>query len=492
MPRALRTIARAAGAAFVLVAAFVVANTLRVTAPPAPALRPAPPPAVAGDVVAAHLVAAIRVDTVSHEDDKQDDPAKLAALRALLRALYPRAHAALTVETVGGALLYTWKGSDPSLQPALFAAHMDVVPIEPGTEGAWEQPPFSGAVAGGFVWGRGALDDKGALVCLLDAAESLLAEGFAPRRTVLLAFGSDEEVGGLQGAKAIAATLAARGVRLEYALDEGMAVTEGVVPDVDRQVAVIGLGEKGLVTVELSIDAPGGHSSMPPAETAISVLAGAVDRLARSPMPARLTETSRLQLALMAPYLPFSRRLAVANLWLFAPLVRSALARQPVTGATVRTTTAPTMFEAGMKENVLPSRARAVVNFRILPGDSIEGVLVHVRRVVDDDRVHLRTIGKLTGNPPPLAPSGSRAYRLLASTVQRFYPGAVVVPGLVLGATDGRHYAAIADGVYHFAPVVLRDADRARLHGTNERVGVRDLEIGVGFYRQLFRDGPEP
>jgi len=364
------------------------------------------------------------------------------------------------------------------------------VPVEPGTEGSWEQPPFSGALAGGFVWGRGALDDKGSLVCLLDAAESLLAEGFAPRRTVLLAFGGDEEVGGEHGARAIAAALTARGVRLEYALDEGMAVTEGIVPDVDRQVAVIGLGEKGFVTVELVVEAPGGHSSMPPADTAISILAGAVERLAHAPMPARLTETARLQLELLAPYLPFQRRLPVANLWLFAPLVRSVMGGKPVTGAAVRTTTAPTIFEAGVKENVLPSRARAVVNFRILPGDTIETVLAHVRAVVADERVRTRTIGKLEGDPPPLSPVGSRAYRLLESTVQRFYPGAVVVPGLVLGATDARHYTALADGVYHFAPFVLRADDRARLHGSNERVSVRDLETGVGVYRQLLKDGP--
>lgn len=489
--KALRRILRATSAAIALLAAVLVGNTLRKTAPPRPARWAPPAPAVGAELVAAHLAAAVRLDTVSHEDPRLDDPQKLAALRALIEATYPRVHASLARELHGGrALLYTWKGSDPALLPALFAAHQDVVPIEPGTEASWEHPPFSGAIAGGYVWGRGTLDDKGPLVCLLEAAESLLAEGFAPRRTILLAFGSDEEVSG-EGAKAIAGALAARGARLEYALDEGMVVTEGVVPDVSRRVAVIGLAEKGYVSVELVVEAPGGHSSMPPAETAIGVLASALDRLGRSPMPARLPRTSRLAMEALAPYLPFGKRVAVSNLWLFEPLVLSAMAKQPVTNASVRTTAAPTILQAGVKENVLPSRARAVVNFRILPGDTVDGVLAHVRRAVADPRVRLSPLAGLGGDPPPESPADARAYRLIEATIHRFYPDAVVTPGLVLGATDGRLYASIAQGVYHFAPFVFGPHDRERVHGTNERVAVADLATAVGVYRALMRDGVE-
>lgn len=479
-----------AGAASLGLAAVLLIRTARLAPPALPPAAPPPPPAVPAAVVAAHLAAALRIDTVSHEDPRLDDPAKLASLHALLATTYPRVHAAMPPERVGCGLLYTWKGQEPARSPALFAAHLDVVPVEPGTEGAWTHPPFAGVIEGGEVIGRGALDDKGAAIALLEAAESLLAEGFRPRRTALIALGCDEEVGGERGAKAIAAHLAARGVRLEYALDEGMAVTEGVVPDVDRPVAVIGLGEKGYLTVELSVEMPGGHSSMPPPETAVSVLARAVDRVAASPLPARLDGVPRAQLEAIAPYMPFGKRLAIANLWLLGPVVRAMMAKQPVTNAVVRTTTAPTVFEAGVKENVLPARGRALVNFRVLPGDTVEGVLGHVRAAIADDRVKARAAGKLDSEPRPLASAGTPAYARLEGTLRRLYPGAAVVPGLVLGVTDGRHYAPIADAVYSFAPIVLRGAAaRESIHGANERIRADDLATGVTFFRELIEDG---
>ncbi|APR80716.1 Hypothetical protein A7982_06063 [Minicystis rosea] len=488
--RLLRLIARVAGATLALLAAILVINTLRLSPPKIEAAAPPPPAAVPAAIIAQHLGAAIRIETISHEDAKQDEPGKWNALHEMLATTYPAFHAAATRERLGnGALLYTWKGSDPSLKPVLFAAHMDVVPIEPGTEGAWTRPPFSGAIEDGYVWGRGALDDKGSLIGMFEAAESLAREHWAPRRTILFALGCDEERGGENGAKIIAATLAARGVRLDYALDEGMAVTEGVVPSVDRPVAIIGLGEKGYSTIELVAEMPGGHSSMPPRETAVSVLAAAVDRVARAPMPARLEGASRAQMEALAPYMPFGRRLALANLWLLSPVVRSMLSREIVTNAAIRTTTAPTVIEGGVKENVLPSRARALINFRILPGDTIDTVLAHVRTVVADPRISLRSVGHLDGNPAPLSSMSGRAYHLIENTIHRFYPTAVVVPGLVLGTTDARHYAGIADGIYHFAPFVLRGKERESLHGTNERMRVSDLETTVGVFRALFADG---
>ncbi len=487
----LRRIARALGAlgaALLLLLAVLVGNALRKSPPPEAALPPPPPPAVAAEVVAQHLAAFVRLPTVSHEDPRANDPSALAALRALLEATYPRVHQAMTREIIGdGALLYTWKGSDPSLPPALFAAHQDVVPVEPGTEQAWEQPPFSGAIESGFVWGRGAIDDKGSLVCLLEAAESLLAEGFAPRRTILFAFGDDEEVGG-QGAKGIAAALAARGTRLAYALDEGLMVTEGVLPEVPRPVALIGLSEKGFVSVELLVEGEGGHSSMPPPETNISILAAAIDRLSRAPMPARLTGAARAGAEGLAPYLSFGQRVALQNLWLLEPIVLSSMAKKPLTNASIRTTTAPTIVEAGVKENVLPSRARAVVNFRTLPGDSAEVVLAHVRGVIGDPRVKARTVERSLSEAAPDAPMDSPAYQRIERAIRRHYPGSVVVPGRVLGATDGRRYTSIADGVYRFVPLVLREGDRERVHGTNERVRVADLGTAVSVYRALFQE----
>ena len=492
--RALRKLLQGALAAALLLLAILVANALLARPRPRPAPPRAPPPAVKGDVIATRLSAAIRIETISHEDPTKEDAGKRRAMRELLRSSYPRLHAQAPPEVIGDCgLLFTWKGADPSLPPGLFAAHMDVVPIEPGTEGKWTHPPFSGAIEGGFVHGRGAIDDKAQVIDILEAAESLLVDGFAPRRTLLIALGCDEEVGGERGAKAIAAALTARGAHLSFVIDEGMAVTDGIVPDVDRRVALIGVGEKGYVTVELSVEMPGGHSSMPPRETAVSVIAAAVDRVARSPMPARLDGVPRTQMERLAPFMPFGKRLAISNLWLLSPVVLGIMEKRPVTNAVVRTTTAPTILEGGVKENVLPSKARAVVNHRILPGDTMESVIAHVRRAIADPRVSIRRMGALDGDPPPISSMTSRAYRILETTIERFYPDAVVVPGLVLGATDGRHYAKIAEGVYRFAPFVLQGAShRESIHGTNERVRVHDLEIGVGVFRELMRDGSGP
>lgn len=493
MPRArpLGKALRAIGVALLLLIAVLVVNTLRLRPPARAALAPAPPPAVSGAAVAEHLAAAVRIETVSHEDPKQDDAGKLTALRELLAKTYPAIHGVAPPEVIGGCgVLYTWRGSDPALEPVLFAAHMDVVPIEPGTEAAWQHPPFSGAIEGGFVHGRGTLDDKGQVVSILEAADSLVREQWKPRRTIMIAFGCDEEVGGERGAKVIAATLASRKVRLAWALDEGMAVTEDIVPDVDRPVALIGLGEKGYLTLELSVEMPGGHASMPPSETAVSVVAAAVDRVARSPMPTRLTAAPRAQMEALAPFMPFGKRLGIANLWLLEPLVRATMAKKVVTNAAVRTTTAPTIIEGGVKDNVLPSRAYARVNHRILPGDTVESVIAHVRAAIADPRVRLSPSDPSNRDPSPIASRTSHAYKLIESTIQRFYPEAVVVPGLVLGGTDGRHYASIAGDVYHFAPFVLHgNGERESIHGTNERVRVRDLEVGVGIFRELMRDG---
>jgi carboxypeptidase PM20D1 len=437
-------------------------------------------------LAAEHLAAAIRFRTVSHQDHAQDERSEWRGLRKFLERTYPKLHRSLARELVNeDGLLYTWAGSDPSAKPILLMAHQDVVPVEPGTESAWTHPPFAGTIADGFVWGRGAMDDKASLVLLMEAVESLVTDGFRPRRTIYLASGFDEEVGGGRGAAAIAALLASRGVLLEWVLDEGRAVIEGVVPEVSLPVALIGVAEKGFVSVELTTEMEGGHSSMPPPETAVGVLAAAVDRLERHQMPARLRGAPRESLRMLAPYMPPRNRFMLSNLWLFGPLVTRALERRPVTNAWVRTTTAPTIFQSGVKENVLPSRARAVVNFRILQGDSVAGVLDHVRRVVDDERV---TVAKLEGTvsePSPESSTTSAGYRLIESTALALFPGAVASPSLVVGATDSRWFTPLADDVYRFAPMRVGPDDLKRFHGTNERFPVEQVGPGVEFYRRI-------
>jgi carboxypeptidase PM20D1 len=479
----MKKLALALLAALVLMLAVTLVRTARFgdAQGPAPAAAAFTAPAGAAE----RLAEAIRIPTVSPQDSARVDTAAFAAFHALLQQRFPRVHARLRRETVGRySLLYTWPGTDPSLPPVLLMGHMDVVPVEPGTEARWARPPFSGAMADGFVWGRGALDDKVSVMGTLEAVEMLLAEGFAPRRTVLLAYGHDEETGG-RGAQRIAALLRGRGVRPLLVLDEGGIVGQGLMPGVDRPTALVGIAEKGFVSVELTAEAAGGHSSMPPRHGSIGRLSAAIQRLEDSPMPARLDGPTLQLFGRIGPELPFAQRMVFANLWLTRPLVIRTLEGAPSTNAVIRTTTAPTIFQAGTRENVLPSRARAVVNFRILPGDRVVDVLAHVQRTVGDTAVRVRVMEGFSSEPSPVSRTDDEPFRLLERSIRQFAPDAVVAPYLVVGGTDARHFHALSEHVYRFMPVRVTQDDLDRIHGTDERIAVRDYAAAIGFYRQL-------
>lgn len=434
------------------------------------------------------LATALRAKTVSGLSDPEGTAVEFERLHGHLRARWPLSHARLQVERIGAhSLLYVWPGSDPQARPIALLAHQDVVPIAPGTERLWKQPPFDGQVAEGFVWGRGALDNKGNLVAQLEAVERLLAAGFKPRRTVYLFFGHDEEVGGQRGAVQAVAWLQQRGIRLEFVLDEGLAVTEGILPGLAQPLALIGLAEKGSVSIRLRATAPPGHSSMPPAtagQSAIGMLSAAVARLDRQPMPGGLQGVAEQLLTTVAPELPLAQRLALSNLWLLRPVVEGMLAKGTSTNALMRTTTALTVLQAGNKENVLPGQADAVVNFRILPGDSVASVTEHVKRVIADDRIEVQVLG--SGFEPSSVSSAQAApFQLLERTIREVFPDALVAPGLMLAASDARHFAPVAEQTYRFMPIRFQSADLARVHGTDERISLRQLADMVRFYHRL-------
>ncbi|MCI0547746.1 MAG: M20/M25/M40 family metallo-hydrolase, partial [Candidatus Rokubacteria bacterium] len=403
------------GAGFVVLTAVVVARTARFPSRQVPA---APAPAIELDASAAahRLGQAIRHRTVSQPE--LGDPAEFVALRAFLEDAFPLVHSRLEREAVGRGLLFTWRGREAGARPLVLMAHLDVAPVEPGTETRWTHPPFSGMVADGFVWGRGALDDKGPALSLLEAAEHLLRDGFEPRRTVLIAFGEDEEVGGFEGAARIAATLRERHVTPEFVLDEGLPITEGVVPGVAAPLALVGLAEKGYLSLELTVETPGGHSSMPPPETAVGILAAALHRLERHPMPTRFSGPVRALFEHAGPEMSWPLRAVAANLWLLRlPLERRLLA-SPGTAALLRTTTALTMVQGGVKDNELPQQARGIANFRIVPGDSIAAVEAHARRVVADPRVRIGRFGEQRSEPSPVSEVNTAGYRSIARSVR--------------------------------------------------------------------------
>jgi len=469
-----------------LLAAVLVGNTLRQGSRQVvvPALQPL---AVDKAAVAESMAAAVRARTVSGLLDPAGVALEFDKLHAHLRLRYPLVHATLEREVIGAhSLVFTWRGSDTAVKPIALLAHQDTVPIAPGTEGLWKKPPFDGVVEEGMVWGRGTLDNKSNLVTQLEAVEMLLKAGFKPRRTVYFVFGHDEEVGGQRGAVAIVALLKQRGVQLDFVLDEGLAVTEGILPGVNQPLALIGLAEKGSVSLKLTAQAPPGHSSMPPGpgQSAIGMLSAALARVDAQPLPGGIQGAAAALFATVAPELPFGQRLAMSNLWLLRPVVEGMLGKGAATNAMMRTTTALTVVNAGNKENVLPGRAEAVVNFRILPGDTVESVTAYIKGVVADERIEVAPLGA-GFNPSSVSSPRAQGYLVIERTIREVFPDSLVAPGLMLAASDARHFQAVADQSYRFMPIRFKSADLQRVHGTDERISIDQLADMVRFYHRL-------
>lgn len=455
----------------------------QITVPPGPSIQ------IDAAAAAARLAQALPFRTISYQDRSQFSRDAFLGLHQYLAKTFPETHRTLQRELINDySVLYTWVGTEPTLPPVLLLGHLDVVPVEAGTEKEWRYPPFSGTLADGYIWGRGTMDDKVAVLGPLEAVEHLLRQRYAPRRTVLLAFGHDEEVGGQDGAKSIAARLAKSGMRPVLILDEGMAILEGIVPGIDRPIASIGLAEKGYVSLELIAEGTGGHSSMPPPHTSVGILASAIHALESHPMPAHTDGPAGALFQFLAPEMSMGYRVALANLWLFDPLLKILLDRSAPTRALIRTTFAPTMLNGSSKENVLPERAQAVVNVRVHPSDSTERVIQHMTHVIGDDRVTVRRFPGTISEPSAVSPMESPTFTTLQQTITQQFPDVVVAPGLVLGATDSRHYQSLSEHIYRFLPLRVTAEDTARIHGVNERLAVDNYADVIGFYIRLIRN----
>jgi carboxypeptidase PM20D1 len=479
------------GLAALALVAVILFNTMNVKSPLA-VNAPASVTIAFDETAAAHRLAqAVRFRTVSVGRNQPVAEAAFRGLHDYLAASFPRVHTTLKRETVNGySLLYTWQGNDSSLKPILVSAHMDVVPVVPGTEEDWTYPPFAGQVADSFVWGRGTMDMKASLVGSLEAIEYLIEKGFTPNRTVYLAFGHDEEIGGIQGAGKIADTLEQRGVKLAFTLDEGLVVTEGILPGINRPVAVVGTAERGFVNLKVTANGPGGHSSMPPSSSAAGNLARALTLLEANPMPAALRPPVTDMFDHIIAEMNFPTRLVFANRWLLEPVILRKLAEKPSTNALIRSTTAITVVAGGVKPNVIPQTADATINVRLLPGDTTASVIDHLRRVIDDPGI---TIAISPGSKPeasPVSDTSSDGYRALVSATRQVFPDALVAPGLLVGSTDSPHYLNLTDNSFRFLPLRMTSDDVPRFHGTNERIAIDNYADIIRFYvRLLCNDG---
>lgn len=483
-----------AAIAVVLTALFGVVGyrTMTFEAPPPPAETAAPDAsayAVNVETVAAHLAEAIRFRTVSLVAP-EDDRAPFRDFHAWMQRTYPAFHAIARREIIGEfSLLYTWEGSDPGQPPMLLLAHQDVVPTPADTLEAWSVDPFAGIIQDGAVWGRGAIDDKGSLVAILEAAEFLAAQGRQPRRTIMIAFGHDEEIGGVGGAHLVAQTLAQRGVHAWFVLDEGMAALDEH-PLTGRPATLIGIGEKGFGNLRVRALGQPGHSSTPPPETAVSLVAEAVDRIHDMDIERNLEGGPALgMMRALAPDLSLTTRAAVANEWLFAPLLRAQMADSPAALALLGTTVAPTIVSGGSRPNVLPAEASAIINLRIHPRDTPESLLARAREAVG---AHEGVTVEWDTEPLPASPvssTTSASYALIAALAGEVLPEARVAPALVLGGTDSRAYSEVAQDVYRFQPMQFSEEDLTIIHGIDERLSLENLERSVRFYIALMEAG---
>ena len=479
----LKKIARWLGIALSLFIVFLLFNAYRIKPWPVAAttitLAPLPDSAIK------HMSQAIRIPTISISDSSAIDTAAFRAFGSFLERSYPLVHQQLSRTRIRQfSYVYEWKGQQPGLAPIILMGHYDVVPVETAAVAQWTKPPFSGAITDSCIWGRGAIDDKNGVISILEAAEGLLRKGFVPKRTLYFCFGHDEEIKG-PSTSSVVDYLLQQKVHPEMIWDEGGEISENKTKELGRPLAIIGIAEKGHVSFELSVHKEGGHSSIPEKETAIDILNTALYRLKNSPPPARLTPPvkgflGRIGASSDNP----GHRLAATNLWLFEGVITNILSTQPEGYALTHTTIVPTILEAGIKDNVIPSTARAIVNCRILPGETITSTEAYIRETLRDDRVAIIITRGLSSEPSVITDTASPAFRRLVSAVNQTIPRVLPAPYLMAGGTDSRFYRRLSAGVVNFFPMT----DARGAHGINERLPLLDFQRGIHLARTLIEE----
>ena len=479
------------GAALGAVGGLVAANMIRAAKfrPEKTESEPLENERVDIDRYTQNLSDAIKIKTISNVDEDKVDWSQFDALHKLFEERYPLVHKNLKKEIVGKAsLLYTWEGKNPELDPIALLGHQDVVPISAGTEQDWEHEPFSGDIADGFVWGRGAVDMKNHVVAVLESVETLLEDGFEPERTVYLCFGHNEEVVASpnNGAKKISSLLESRGVRLDSVLDEGGAILPINVPGViNKNLAGIGIAEKGYCDYRISLTAKGGHSSTPPKHTALGKMADVIKDIENNQFKSEITPVVDGILDKVGRNTSFLARNVVCNAKFLKPVLKVVMSNIPAAASFVRTTTAVTMAEGSPQANVLPQKASVAVNFRIMPGQTIADIKTHLQKVIRNKDVEIELIGGQ--EPSNVSPTDSRAFKAIEDICFRMNNDNVVAPYLVMGGTDARNYQNICDNVYRYSPFLLTTKLLSTTHGTNERIMISSFEDGISFFKRYIK-----
>jgi carboxypeptidase PM20D1 len=450
-------------------------------------IEPIPEENLPIDAALRRLSAGVRFKTVSSLTDTKSNSNEFLLLNEHLRKSFPLIESTLKKTKVSNfSFFYEWEGKNQNLKPILLCAHTDVVDVDPSTSNLWTHDPFGGEIRDGFVWGRGAWDDKSSVFAILESIEILIQRGHVPERSVFIAIGQDEEtIYGKLGAKAITEVFKKRNIRFEYVLDEGQIIAEGLIPGIEKPIALIGIAGKGYLSLGLEVDLKeGGHSSMPPKETAIGILSSGLSRMEENPFPLSLGDVQKTTFQWLAPEMKFGSRWIMSNLWLFGPILKLRLNEKNSTRAQLHTTSAITKISGGFKDNVLPANAEATVNFRILQGDSHQGVLNRTEKILNDKRIRLIPPDTIF-EPSSVSKIDSVGFETIRRSIQETIKDVIVAPAIVSAYTDSLHYGAVADNAFRFFPVRVKPDDVKRFHGIDERISISNYEEMIRFYLRL-------
>ena len=452
--------------------------------------KPLPDEKVDLDRYRKNLSDAIRIKTIASDNPETMDWAPFDAFHDFLRERYPLIHEKLELHVIaGGSHLYRWKGSDPSLDSIALLAHQDVVPVAKGTEGDWTHPAFDGVDDGEFIWGRGALDMKNHLIAVMEAVEALLAEGFVPERDVYLCLGHNEEVMSSEhsGAVAMCNWFKEQGIHLDCIIDEGGAILPVEIGGViHKNLAGIGVAEKGYADYEVAVTAKGGHSSQSPNHTAIGKLADVVKDIENHQFKAELSPMMMELFDKIGRNCTFPVRMVTCNLKLLKPLITKVMTYIPPAASMIRTTTGVTMASGSPAPNVLPQRATVNVNFRIFPGQTVEDVEKHLKKVIRNKKVEI-SLRPGWKNPSKISPTDSRCFHIIEEICTGMNADNIVAPYLVMGGTDACHYEPVCENIYRYSPFLVSTSLLLTTHGTNERIPVAVMADGVAFFKRYIR-----
>ena len=437
-----------------------------------------------------NLSKAIQIPTISNFDDNLVDWSKFDEFHAFLEEAYPLIHSKLDKQIISTrSLVFHWKSAHPEKEPICMLAHQDVVPVSPGTEGDWKYPAFSGTVADGFVWGRGALDIKNHLIGVMEAVETLLEEGYVPERDIYLCFGHNEEVmaeGRHSGAYCIMEYFKEKGIKLDSVIDEGGAIlpvnVKGVI---NKKLAGVGVAEKGHVDFEISINAKGGHSSQPPKNTALGELAKIICKLEKNQFKEEITPMMSALFTEIGKNATYPVRCVMCNTPILKPIIKKIMIQIPPAACMTRTTTAVTMAKGSPAPNVLPQKATINVNLRIMPGQTIETVEQHLRKCAGE-KAEIKLVKG--NNPSKISPTDSRSFKAISKICKSMDEDNIIAPYLVMGGTDSRQYEPVCDNIYRYSPFPVSTELLLTTHGTNERIPVAALGDGVVFFKRYIKE----